>query len=1075
MTLSWITKRLRMYWRLWGLLLLPMALISGFAIFVPLYSHTLSADHLTQRLDGLTPLDGQFILSHSQPFDPAIADLTPDRLGNLFISMEPFRRTTTQDLICGTPYAAGEATPDSAGGRHCHQIFAYDAGRLDALVTLTAGRFPQMIEDQPTSEETTSTPASIPPMSQIEIVIFSSIADRLNLVPGDFMVVGASDAFIARAEIVGILEPNAPDVPFWSGQEILTEGVFIPVGLDIRFDFSFVVLPEVFESVLKPTIPDNVIYVQRIQTEPQILTISQLEDRHVAWLLLEQQLTQIHPDIVITVSVDDFMADVLAEISTLGGTLLTVAGALIVMLSAPLFYFALAVLRQLSDWQTLADRGVRQRQLILMHLLTVVGVVITAGLIGLIAAPVWLLLLGRASGSGLPPELPLTAIILGLLVGVGIGLIINLAALFYLLMGRRFPARSPVDAPFVMRYYVDVILLLIGTGLLLRLYLFNNETRDPFDLLAPLILLAGGAIFVLRVIPVVSSVVAAFWKRGLSMPLTLWHFGRQPGYKSWGLVMLIFTLAIGIIQITLRETQTASWGETARQQTGGDVRVLFDDTGFLNTTPPDTALMTPVVYIRDRSSSLYTIIGINPQDFAALGDDPQWGEMVKPLIEAGKMLLPGLLIPEATTKLTLQVYSHPSDADADEDGDEDEIQVRLELLLRDGVGANVRLQMTGTDERNSGSFVPYEVDMPETGLPPFRLQGIQIRSQIPNNAAMFSHAINIDDLTAVDDQGQPTILADFEENRPEWQNSPEFRSGNVTYVHVGSVSTSGERSLVMNYRMTPGQDVIVPVAPQRVQPLPVLITSRVAEAFDTRTPLTKGIIEALNETLPLGLQNFSFQVAGIVPSFPTTAAREHVLIADAENLLWTLNNTRQRRTFYTWNQAWLKLTSLSPQPSAELQAYLESAPGVTSVDYLWERYNALGTQPLENALTGLLRVGFVVLLATTVLIFVIETQDRRESPLTTLVTIGGSVWQISLWRLIEVGVQALLAMIFALVGGGVVAGLLMQLLDASNGNALILPWSQFALGGIVVGVLLLLLVGLTIAWMWRGRKLYAVR
>lgn len=1049
MPFNWIIKRLRAQWRRWVLLLFVMSIISGFVVFVPLNIHTLSEDQLYQRLDTLTPLDGQVILSHPTPFDAQIFDIVRSGLGTLFTSMEPFRRTTTQDLICGGVYSADAEQSDNARSNHCHQISAYDAGRLNELVTLTAGRFPQPLENAPTNAGDTQL--------HFETVVFAEVAEYASIAPGDYLEVGAQGGFTAKIEVVGIVEATTPDFPFWSGQELLTKGANIPVGMDIRYDFGFVVLPEVFETLLTPTIPDNVIYVYRFQTDPSVLTASQLEDRQTAWLRLEQQITQIHPDITITATVDDFIASVRAEISTIGGTIMTFAGALTTLMAAQLLYFALETLKQTSDWQTLTDRGLRHRQIIGMQVLTVTGLCMVASLVGVIAAPLWLLLLGRASGSGLPPEMPISGILGGMVIGAGIGLAVHVAAIFYLLMLRHFPAKAPTAPPFMVRFFLDIILLVIGLGLLLRLHFFRSDTRDPFDLIAPLLVLMGGAIFVLRVIPLISSGASYLWKRGLLVPMTLWHFGRQTGYKSWGLVLLMLTLSIGIIQITLRETQSTTWLETARNQTGGDVRVSFEDSAFLNEMPPESAALMPLVYLRDGSASIYTIIGIDPEAIAAF--NPEWQALVQPLIEAGKIAPSGMLMPDETAKITLKVYAAPPE--------EGVVQVRLDLLLRDAIGANLRLQMSSPDETNTGSFVTYEAALPETGRPPYRLQGIQIRSQLVDDPSLFSHAINIDDLTVVDDQGRETVLGDFEENRPEWQNSPEFRSGNVTYVHVGSVASSGERSLVMNYRMTPGQEVVVPVAPRRVPPLPVLVSTRVAESFNARAPLTEGIIAELNTPLPLGTQVFSFEVAGVIPSFPTTAAGEHVIIADADNLLLTLNNVRQRRTFYDWNQAWIKLDT--PEPSPEIQAYLENAPGVTSVTYLSERYHALGTQPIENALSDLLRVGFSLLLVLTILIFAAEIGDQ---PWLVLTTLGWSGRQITLWRVLEVMLQWVIAATAGLMGGVLVVSLLMSPLFSSAGNVLVLPWTQFLLGGIVI---LLLLTFTLVAKSWFARSDNALR
>jgi hypothetical protein len=140
--------------------------------------------------------------------------------------------------------------------------------------------------------------------------------------------------------------------------------------------------------------------------------------------------------------------------------------------------------------------------------------------------------------------------------------------------------------PWWQRYYLDVLLVILGIAALWRLVgrdtpLFTTtaggRSTDPFLLLAPALLFLGLGSLLLRMFPALASwssrALAA--GRGLMGPLATWQLSREPVH--YGRITFLLALAIGIgwFATSFRATVNRSQNDQAQYRVGTDIR--FDE------------------------------------------------------------------------------------------------------------------------------------------------------------------------------------------------------------------------------------------------------------------------------------------------------------------------------------------------------------------------------------------------------------------------------------------------------------------------------------------------------------------
>ena len=190
--------------------------------------------------------------------------------------------------------------------------------------------------------------------------------------------------------------------------------------------------------------------------------------------------------------------------------------------------------------------------------------------------------------------------------------------------------------PWWQRYYLDVILVVLGIAALLRLAgrdtpLFTTttggRTTDPFLLLAPAFLFLGLGSILLRVFPVAAAILARLLSTTISLtgPLAGWQVSREPVH--YGRITFLLALAIGTgwFATSFRATINRSQTDQAEYKVGADVRFAERDQRLNVARARPTTAYTQ---IPDVTAATVTWRQQNVNFQTNLTGDPLYGEML---------------------------------------------------------------------------------------------------------------------------------------------------------------------------------------------------------------------------------------------------------------------------------------------------------------------------------------------------------------------------------------------------------------------------------------------------------------
>ena len=189
--------------------------------------------------------------------------------------------------------------------------------------------------------------------------------------------------------------------------------------------------------------------------------------------------------------------------------------------------------------------------------------------------------------------------------------------------------------PWWQRYYIDVLLLLVGLIAMWRLSLygsisgFNQDNIDWLLLFAPLALLIGSATVLLRVFPLIFSLISNIVSkgRGITAAIAMWQTSRDPTHVTRLILLFTLAMALGILSTGLNATLAFSEIERARHSTGGEARLSFDDFVPLSTFASQQQVTNTSAIWRGsgranvrsyRNIPNFSILAIDPISFATV-------------------------------------------------------------------------------------------------------------------------------------------------------------------------------------------------------------------------------------------------------------------------------------------------------------------------------------------------------------------------------------------------------------------------------------------------------------------------
>jgi len=191
---------------------------------------------------------------------------------------------------------------------------------------------------------------------------------------------------------------------------------------------------------------------------------------------------------------------------------------------------------------------------------------------------------------------------------------------------------------------------------------------DPLLVAAPAVVLLAGTVLVLRLLPLLARVGERLLTRGhgLTAAMVGWQFSRRPMRGAGPVLLLVISVALGVIAIG----QGASWHRSQADQAdfraGTEVRVMTAGSGGVGRTDvyadlPHVDAVTPAVRgtVPLSGSRTATVVALNTAEAPGVvlaRDDLAAGPLLAGL--APREAPSGVAIPKGTARLTLTAALH---------------------------------------------------------------------------------------------------------------------------------------------------------------------------------------------------------------------------------------------------------------------------------------------------------------------------------------------------------------------------------------------------------------------------------
>jgi len=1164
-----IVKRMRRSWRSLTMLLLAVCLLTGFFALGPFYIRAVTDIGLRHALGSAAPQDLLIsLIVKDEPLSDEAYAIVRAQLGNLAAGRRHYIRAdytppTTQGglnlpqlVTGGYIYRYGEpVTAFSSRTGRAYQPFAFE--NMPELLTLVAGRWPVRLPPPDAVDPTGLSDAEqqarqIGPYNrgQVEVVITPTVAKKAGLELGSRLVLGTilpdGSGHVASVVVVGIVEPKDPADPIWEGNRNFLEGATVEQGIgQFRYDHGMAALPEAYTDWLADVVPGSS-YIYRIETNTSAIRAANIGEVNERLSTLQGRLSPLHPGITVLSGLTAVLQGFSRDVKETEGPIILLSGAVLVLMLYHLVNTVALVLEQQgTEWSTIVSRGGSAAQLIAMQAVMVGVLALVGALTGPLMSIGYMLLLERVGplaaalggeqlGALNVPPLSLTLSALAALAAALVLILPAFPAARRSLLRLKEATSRPPTRPAWARLWLDGVLLAIGAGFMLRLYylvggrfdhLLNNliaaprdvialiadnlnETgglNDPFNLLAPALVLTGAAMLWLRLFPALADLAARVLERGrrLTAPLAVWNVARDPGHYAQLVLLLIGTLALGTASLGLSATRDRGAWESARADTGGGARVDVNpaqlDGDGLGTVFQKLPLRASGVVAQalilhavgdpgTMARGDVHILGVDPAALAAAF--PEMADQVAPLEGIAVPPSPGLALPVTARTLTVQGYSL-----APRRADDPPVAVQLSAYVQDALGVPYRVRLVqpaigGAVDSDPGAAggeqaVPTPVDrwltfsgpMPTQGRPPYSLMRVGINSRQGNFDA-FEHTLYLDRVATLDSFGTATTVASFEDQpgvvwaearvanpyAASWisaQSNVERVRGVSARIVSGAVEEiDGPGQMRLSYRMGrwAGQmnEPSIVVNEPEIGRISVVVSAAFAEMFAGRgavrmaadPPLAVGSEKNLVLDLGTGAVEIGYRVVGVLPRdvrVPSLGENDLVMITLTGLIRPVLNQAAIPSAYFDENMAWLELADR--EPSDALRRALASMSGVRGVSYAWDRYGEIQREPLPSAVAGMLYAGFWISLLLALLDFafyLVVTARQRAFSFGVLRALG---WDAGhLWRLLLIEQAVLITpalVVGSLIGLGL-AYLLLPFLALAGGETLKIPWLNLA-------------------------------
>jgi putative ABC transport system permease protein len=558
--------------RLFGNYVLAAAMLAGLVTAVAITAGiSLYSDGALQRL-----------LQERWSFDrdPGVVALTYTGSPGRPVTLEQYRKATDyieQELPRMLALPIGDTSRSGAmemqllapaDPRHAATFSRY--GQLRFLsnlldhVEITDGRLPQPRRG---------------PDEPIEAVIDEQTLHKQDMLVGQaylYPLIKVLDAPAIPVRIVGAFRARSMSAPYWYRKPPLTDGLYVP--------------EETFHEVLSlpRATPDG--FTWYFTFNHRKLRFTEVERLANGFEDLTARVLQIMPNVRIEVS----PVSVLQAFQGRGFYLRLLLAILSLPILGMTLYYTVMVAgivldRQAGEIAVLRSRGAGRMQVLLVSLLEWSVVGLAALPLGLLAGVILAKVLGATAGfltfanrQPLPllfTHRTLWFALAGVLAGIAAAMIPAFFASGRTIVLHKQEQARQARPPAWRRFYVDFLLLgasWYGYRLLSRQSLLKADSPllyDPSLFVVPVLLVAGGALLTVRLLPYLLTGLA--WAsaalRGAPATLALWQLSRSPIQTAPLVLLLILTVGLGTFNANAARTLDVNFSDRVLYGTGADI------------------------------------------------------------------------------------------------------------------------------------------------------------------------------------------------------------------------------------------------------------------------------------------------------------------------------------------------------------------------------------------------------------------------------------------------------------------------------------------------------------------------
>ncbi len=473
----------------------------------------------------------------------------------------------------------------SAGKDDARAYFAFQPDLAEHVSLRPGGRMPVEQNAAPGPE----TPLRIEAIIPIEAAELFGLSEgsRLSAVPFWDEKVPYADV-----TITGVFERNNPDAPVWH----MHDTVFAAATATSFRTVPFYLPERTYMDVLGSAFTNmDTTYVWLLDVDTGRLDASNAASAFVGMRLIDRRLSPVLFSFRQITLLDEAIDDYDRRLFFSKAPMFIV---LVLIASVVLYYVvtlsSLLVEQQRSEIALLRSRGATSAHILGVFVLEAGAIALAATLLGPLLAALVISLLGYTpafsdlSGGGLmnvslsPSAYGMSA--LGGLLSFAALMIPAVQASRIGVVGHRQTVTRPSRAPFYQRYYLDVLLLVIGVllfreirdqGSAITRDVFGQAALDRLLLAVPALILVASGMIILRLFPLVMNVAGRLLSPILpaGVVLGMWQMARNPTHYARLSLLLILMAGLGIFAASFGGTLTRSFVDRAYYSSGADLRL----------------------------------------------------------------------------------------------------------------------------------------------------------------------------------------------------------------------------------------------------------------------------------------------------------------------------------------------------------------------------------------------------------------------------------------------------------------------------------------------------------------------